>query len=158
MSATGRLLPALQGLGAVAGLGVAAYLTLVHFNGIPLACSSTGTVDCERVLTSPFAVVAGTGAPTAAAGLAWFGIAVGLAAAQLARPRSRPAAALELGWAAAGLLVVMLLVYLEIVQLGAICAWCTAAHALVLATFLLALVRWQALSGIHTCTTEAPTV
>jgi uncharacterized membrane protein len=36
---------------------------------------------------------------------------------------------------------VLFLVYVEIVQLGAICIWCSAAHVLVVLTFLIVLPR-----------------
>ena len=39
------------------------------------------------------------------------------------------------------LLTALVLVYVEIVQLGAVCVWCTAAHLMVLAIFLIALPR-----------------
>jgi len=42
---------------------------------------------------------------------------------------------------AVGLVTVLLLVYIEIVQLGAVCIWCSAAHVLVLSIFLIALTR-----------------
>ena len=120
------------------GLAVSSYLTLVHAVSAPLACGAGGTVNCERILTSGFAVIAGTQVPTAAAGLAWFGASTGLALAWLARPGQPLLSTLQLLWASAGLAVVLGLVFVEVVLLGAICAWCTVAHALVLATFLVA--------------------
>jgi uncharacterized membrane protein len=45
---------------------------------------------------------------------------------------------LQLAWSALGLVTALFLVYVEIVQLGAICIWCTAAHILVLVIFLIA--------------------
>jgi uncharacterized membrane protein len=41
------------------------------------------------------------------------------------------------------MVTVLCLVFVEIVMLGTICVWCTAAHALVVATFLLAIAMWQ---------------
>jgi uncharacterized membrane protein len=113
----------------LAGVGVAAYLTFVHFSAVGLVCSTSGTIDCERVLGSGYGVIAGTVVPTAAAGILWFGVATVLA---ITGPRSAQQA-----WSVVGLVTVVYLVFVEIVQLGAICIWCTAAHMLVLVIFLL---------------------
>ena len=59
---------------SVAGLGVSIYLTAVHYAGVPLACPAGGTINCEAVLSSPYAVIAGTAIPTSAAGIVWFAI------------------------------------------------------------------------------------
>jgi len=50
----------------------------------------------------------------------------------------------QLVWSAVGLVTVLFLVYIEIVQLGAVCIWCSAAHVLVLLIFLVALARANA--------------
>jgi len=124
----------------LAGLGVSIYLTVVHYSTIQLACPANAVVNCEQVLSSRFAVIAGSSIPTSAAGIAWFGVSAGLAALLLRSPRSGLEKA-QLAWSAVGLLTVLYLVYIEIVQLGAICIWCSAAHALVLLIFLIALPR-----------------
>jgi uncharacterized membrane protein len=118
-------------LASVAGLAISVYLTVVHFSTIPLACPANAVVNCEQVLTSRYAVIAGTALPTSAAGIVWFAISAGLA---LLRRRRE-----LLAWASVGLATALFLVYVEIVQLGAVCIWCTAAHAMVLLTFLVAL-------------------
>jgi uncharacterized membrane protein len=101
-------------------------------------------VDCERVLSSGFADIAGTPVPVAATGLVWFPVGAGLALARLTRPASPPLWTAHLVWSAAGLIAVLGLVFVEIVLLGAICAWCTVAHGLVLLMFLAAIAdeRW----------------
>ena len=111
------------------GIGVSIYLTFVHFATAQLVCSTSGAVDCERVLSSAYAVIAGTAIPTSAAGIAWFAAGTALAAFRLRRA--------QMAWSVVGLLTVLYLVYVEIVELGAICIWCTAAHALVVVIFLL---------------------
>jgi uncharacterized membrane protein len=122
---------------SLAGLGVSIYLTVVHFSSVPLACPATAQINCEQVLSSAYGVIGGSGVPTSAAGIAWFAVSALLAAgrlsgrAQLART--------QLAWSALGLLTVLFLVYVEIVQLGAICVWCSAAHVLVLLIFLICL-------------------
>jgi len=127
----------------LAGVGVSAYLTMVHYAGIPLACPTNAAINCEQVLSSSYAVVGGSAVPTAAAGIVWFGVSAGLAVAVLLNHAAPSWARLQLGWSAIGLAVVLYLVYVEIVRLGVVCAWCSVAHALVLLIFLVALPRPQ---------------
>lgn len=124
---------------SLAGFGVSIYLTVVHYSSIPLACPANAVVNCEQVLTSPYGVIGGSSIPTSAAGIVWFAMSALLAAGLLAG-RARLASA-QLGWSALGLVTVLFLVYVEIVQLGAICVWCSAAHVLVLLIFLVSLPR-----------------
>jgi uncharacterized membrane protein len=135
-----RLWLVTAGAAGVAGLGISVYLTVVHYSALPLVCTTTGAIDCERVLSSGYAVIAGTGVPTSVAGMAWFAVSTVLAAVQLTRPSPGLARA-HLAWTGLGLATVLYLVFVEIVQLGAICIWCTAAHVMVLMTFLALLVR-----------------
>ena len=113
----------------VVGLGVSIYLTFVHFSAAQLVCSVSGAIDCERVLGSGYGVIAGTAVPTSAAGIVWFAVAGVLAVLQNRRA--------QVAWSAIGLLTVVYLVFVEIVQLGAICIWCTVAHAMVVVIFVL---------------------
>jgi uncharacterized membrane protein len=142
-----RLRQAVIALAGLLGLAVSAYLTAAHASPAALACGTGGAVNCERVLSSDFAVIAGTPLPTAAAGVAWFLASVALALARLAWPGAPLLARLQLLWAGTGLAVVIGLVFVEIVLLGVVCAWCTAAHALVLVTFLAAVTEVEAWSG-----------
>jgi uncharacterized membrane protein len=123
----------------VAGLAISIYLTVVHYSTIPLACPAYGVINCEQVVSSPYGVIGGSAIPTSAAGILWFAVSALLAAGLLAG-RTR-LARVQVGWAAIGLVTVLALVYLEIVRLGAVCIWCSAAHALVLLIFLIALPR-----------------
>lgn len=134
---------------AIAGIGIAGYLTVVHYTGGSLACPTTGVINCQAVTSSAYSVVLGTGIPITIPGILWFLVSGGLASTALVRvwqghaelPRLRLAQAL---WGAAGLLFVLYLVYAEIVLLHfTFCEWCTVVHLLTLATFLVALKRWQ---------------
>ncbi|HEX9098020.1 MAG TPA: vitamin K epoxide reductase family protein [Candidatus Dormibacteraeota bacterium] len=131
-----RLPVVIAAAAGVAGLAISIYLTVVHYSALPLVCSTTAAVDCGRVLSSGYAVIAGTGVPTSMAGVAWFAVSTTLATAQLARPSSQNLAHIHLVWSGLGLATVLYLVFVEIVQLGAICIWCTVVHILVLVTFL----------------------
>ena len=116
---------------SVAGIAVSVYLTVLHFIGFAPACPVTGPVNCEAVLSSPYAVIAGTAVPTSAAGIAWFAVS--------ALIWTRPVGSAQLAWSVLGVITVLYLVFIEIVRVGAVCLWCTAAHVLVVAIFLLAL-------------------
>ncbi|HEV2026914.1 MAG TPA: vitamin K epoxide reductase family protein [Candidatus Dormibacteraeota bacterium] len=124
----------------LAGVGISIYLTVVHYTTIPLACPANAVINCEQVLTSQYAVIAGSSLPTSSAGIVWFAVSAGLAFGLLRRPSQRLASA-QLAWSAVGLVTALYLVYVEIVQLGAVCVWCSAAHVLVLMIFLIALPR-----------------
>jgi uncharacterized membrane protein len=128
----------------LAGLAVSVYLTFVHYSAAPLVCSASGAIDCERVLTSGFAVIGGSALPTSAAGIVWFVVSAALAGAQLAGRASPLLSRTQLAWSAIGLVTVVVLVFIEIVLLGAVCLWCTVAHTLVVITFLLVITVRQA--------------
>jgi len=74
--------------------------------------------------------------PVAVWGVAWFGVALVLAAVLLRAaaagetPRLRT---LSRAWGAAGLAGVLYLVYQEVGVVGKICAWCTAVHVIIVA-------------------------
>lgn len=135
----------LQALALAAGLGglaISIYLTVVHYSTVPLACPAGAVINCEQVLSSPYGVIGGSGIPTSAAGIAWFGVSAVLAAWLLAGRQGL--APVQLAWSSFGLLTVLFLVYVEIVRLGAVCVWCSAAHVLVLVIFLVALTTANA--------------
>lgn len=118
---------------ATAGLLIAGYLTLLHYDSnVPLVCSAGSFVNCETVLASPSATFAGV--PVAVWGLAWFAVALVLAALLLRARRpdlARTARSISRAWTAAGLIGVLYLVYQEVGVIGKLCAWCTAVHAIV---------------------------
>lgn len=116
---------------SLAGVAISIYLTLVHYAGFAPACPVSGPINCEAVLSSPYGVIAGTTIPTSAAGILWFAVSAALSL--------RPLGRAQLGWSALGLFAVLFLVFIEIVRLGAVCLWCTAAHILVLVIFLVSL-------------------
>jgi len=142
-SCSERVLDSLAVLAGLAGLVISTYLTVVHFSAVPLVCSAGGSIDCGRVLSSPYSVIAGSGLPTSAAGIVWFGVSAALAATPLVGRGSPLMTKAQLGWAVIGLATVLYLLFVEIVLLGVICIWCTGSHALVVLTFVLALTRAQ---------------
>jgi uncharacterized membrane protein len=126
------------------GIGIAIYLTAVHYQGAPLVCSTTGVVNCESVLSSVYSRIPGTPLPITIPGLLWFIVSGVLAlVAWRFRPGERRLLLLELVWAVLGMLTVFYLVYAEVVRLHEICAWCTGVHAIILVMLLIAVVQWQ---------------
>lgn len=121
-------------LAGVAGAAVSIYLTVLHYVGVVPSCPVTGPINCEAVLSSPYSVIGGTSVPTSAAGIAWFAVSAVI--------WTRSVRWVHLAWSAVGLATVIYLVFVEIVRLGAICLWCTAAHVLVVAIALIALTLW----------------
>ena len=61
---------------SIAGLGIATYLTITHFDKVALVCSDSGAINCTKVTTSPQSVI--------------FGHPRGHARAGLLRPHDRP--------------------------------------------------------------------
>lgn len=129
-------LPAVAVLAGVAGVAMSIYLTVLHYTGVVPGCPVSGPVNCEAVLSSPYALIAGLPVPTSAAGIVWFGVSAVL--------WTRPLTWIHLAWSALGLATVVYLVFIEIVRLGAICLWCSAAHVLVVAIAVIALTLWPA--------------
>jgi uncharacterized membrane protein len=118
---------------SAAGIGVAAYLTYVHYEPAALICTSGG--GCETVQDSKYAVVAGI--PVAVLGLgAWLAaFALTVWNSDLARTLTAALALTVLAFAA-------YLVVLQLFVIDAVCVWCMT-NDLVLAPLfvILALLR-----------------
>ncbi|HLZ24261.1 MAG TPA: vitamin K epoxide reductase family protein [Ktedonobacterales bacterium] len=133
---------------AVAGIAIAAYLTSVHYLDVPLVCPANTLINCAQVTSSAYSVVPGTQIPITIPGMLWFIVSGALAVLALVRsaqerPEPERLRLYHMLWGAVGLLFVLYLVYAEIVLLHRLCEWCTVIHLLTLATFLVALSRWQ---------------
>jgi uncharacterized membrane protein len=131
---------------ALAGLGVAAYLTSVHYAGVSLACSSSGVVNCEQVITSRYAEVFGI--PWSVGGIVWFSVSGLLAAVALTRrPEPEHLQTAQVTWSLIGMATVVYLIGVELVALKHICLWCSVMHVLVALSLLLALFRQPEVEG-----------
>lgn len=121
---------------SILGLGVAAYLTYEHFTGSKtLACpagSSGGLINCAKVTTSPWSVQFGI--PVAVLGLVFFVVMLALQSPWAWRSPLLAVRGGRIVWCLIGLGNAIVLVYDELVRIGAICEWCTSVHIL---TFLL---------------------
>lgn len=121
---------AIGALSAV-GIGIAAYLLVARATATPLACPTGG---CDVVQRSRYSELLGV--PVAALGLVAY---VTLAATALGRNELLAAAGAAVGLAAVVFSSYLLLV--QLVVIGAVCAWCIAADVVTALVALLAIVR-----------------
>jgi uncharacterized membrane protein len=128
-----RLAAVIAGL-CVAGLGIAGYLTYVHYAGLHPVCVASG--GCETVQSSSYAKLAGIPVPL----LGLIGYAAILASLLWRGDTGRLATA---GLALVGFGFSLYLTYLELFVIEAICQWCVASA--VLMTALAALAVWRLL-------------
>ncbi|MFF0246569.1 vitamin K epoxide reductase family protein [Streptosporangium sandarakinum] len=117
------------------GLAVSVYLTVVHYNDVPLICSESATIDCASVTTSEYSKLFGI--PVPLLGLVFF---VGFGALVVPAAWSSAHPVLRWGRLAAVIVGTLFVVYLVTAELvlGKVCLWCTAVH--VITVLLLGLV------------------
>ena len=126
------------------GAAIAIYLTTVHYENVPLVCSTQGFIDCARVLSSAYSVVPGTTIPITVPGLGWCIVSAALALAGWRLwPDRQIVRIAECVWAILGMVTVLYLVYVELVRLHTLCAWCTALHAIIFTMLLISVVQLQ---------------
>jgi uncharacterized membrane protein len=134
-SAIDRRLRIAAAIVAVIGLGIAAYLTYVHYAKLKPLCLSSGS--CETVQSSRYAKLAGIPVPLLGLG-GYIAILISLAVrGELARVSACAFALVGFGFSA-------YLTYREIFTIKAICQWCVAsavAMALLAVITVLRLVR-----------------
>ena len=124
------------------GLGLAIYLTYEHFTGSKsLICSESSKVNCLKVTTSSQSEIFGH-IPVALTGLVYFSIMI-----LLTSPWAWHAAAPWIAWLRIAFVVgpmamVIYLVYVEAVQLKAICLYCTGVHIITFLMFLTVLAAY----------------
>lgn len=112
-----RALRAAAAAVALAGVAVAGYLTVVHFDNEALVCVAGG--GCETVQESEYAEIAGI--PVALLGLAAYVVMLGLLAWDTVSARLAAAVV-----ALVGLLFSLYLLALQLFVIEAVCAWCLA--------------------------------
>jgi uncharacterized membrane protein len=119
---------------SLAAVGIASYLTVVHYaDPGALACPDSGVVNCTLVTTSPESVVFGV--PLAVLGLVWAVAMVGLCVPSAWRSRVEWIGQSRMIATGVGAVTVVYLVYTELFRIGAICLWCTAMHVTAVALF-----------------------
>jgi uncharacterized membrane protein len=129
---------------SIIGIGISIYLTFVHYDSenVPLICSSTGLINCERVLSSPYSVIPGTTFPITLLGMFWFVVSAVMAfGAWKIWPGRQLITVGQVVLGGVGLLTVLYLVYVELVDLHNICAWCTSLHVIILILLLMSVFQ-----------------
>jgi uncharacterized membrane protein len=122
---------------ATVGLGVASYLTYVHYSGIHPVCTAGGS--CLKVQTSIYSKLAGV--PVALMGLIGY-VAI---LASLLVPESENSRFATLAFTIGGFGFSAYLTYRELFSIHAICEWC--ASSAVIVTILMLLAIWRFLRG-----------
>jgi uncharacterized membrane protein len=122
---------------ATIGLGVASYLTYVHYSGIQPVCTAGGS--CLKVQTSIYSKLAGV--PVALMGLIGY---VAILASLLA-PESESTRFATLIFTLAGFGFSAYLTYRELFSIHAICEWCASSAGIM--TILTLLSIWRFLWG-----------
>src|SRR5664280_2820502 len=120
---------------SIFGLGVSVYLTITHFDKVALVCASNGTINCEKVTTSPQSVIFGI--PVAMLGLVFFVpmIVLCLPAAWRSSDRRIHLARLVLSITGVGMIVYLIIAELFIIK--AICLWCSGVHVITFILFVI---------------------
>jgi uncharacterized membrane protein len=122
---------------ATVGLGVASYLTYVHYSGSPPVCTAGGS--CLKVQTSIYSKLAGV--PVALMGLIGY-IAI---LSSLLAPENETTRFATLAFTLAGFGFSAYLTYRELFSIHAVCEWC--ASSAVIMTILTLLAIWRFLRG-----------
>jgi uncharacterized membrane protein len=120
---------------SLAGLGVASYLTITHFDKVALVCSDNGAINCAKVTSSPQSVIVGI--PVAMLGLAFFIPMIALCLPVAWRSRDRRVHLARLLLSITGVGMILYLIIAELFIIKAICLWCSGVHVI---TFILFVV------------------
>ncbi len=121
---------------ALVGLGVAGYLTWVHYADLEPICAG-GSGGCEKVQSSDYAELAGI--PVALLGLIGYGAI--LASLMLPGDLGRFAGAVL---SLAGFGFSAWLTYVELFEIDAICQWCVASAVIMTALAVVTSLRFAA--------------
>jgi uncharacterized membrane protein len=132
---------------ALIGIGIAGYLTYVHYAGLKVACLSSG--GCETVQASRWSKL--DGIPVAVLGLAGYVAILGSLALRGELGRSA-----GFGVALIGFLFSMYLTYREVFTIKAICQWCVGSAVLMTILVVLTAIRVVRDDGVPVVEQPAP--
>lgn len=120
---------------ALAGLAVSIYLTVTHFDKVALVCSSNGTINCEKVTSSPQSVIFGI--PVAMLGLVYFVPMVLFCLPAAWRSADRRIHLARLALSVVGVGMIVYLIIAELFLIKAICLWCSSVHVITFVLFVI---------------------
>jgi uncharacterized membrane protein len=132
---------------SLTGMGISAYLTFVHYAGLPLYCTSAG--GCHVVQSSAYATLLTV--PVSLLGFALYAAILGCVMLVLIGDgsASRLAPFVLLTFALSGTVYSAYLTWLEVYRIYAICVWCITSASLLAAILSLSAVemlvpgRWR---------------
>ena len=120
---------------SVLGLGLSVYLTITHYtDSAPAGCPVNSVVNCAKVTTSPESMIFGV-FPVAVLGLAFYVFMVAVNSPWSWRPGMPLIRIARLAGVLTGIVFVLYLVYVELIQVDAICEYCTGVHIITFALF-----------------------
>ena len=122
---------------SVVGLGVASYLTYIHYAGIKPVCTAGGS--CLKVQSSIYSSLAGV--PVALIGLLGYIAILG----SLLVPENETSRLATMAFTLVGFGFSAYLTYRELFSIHAICEWC--ASSAVIMTVMMCLSVWRFLRG-----------
>ncbi len=131
---------ALMGI-ALAGIGVSIYVAILHYAHVAPVCSDSGAINCTKVLTSPQSVFLGI--PVPVYGLIFFVAMFVACIPKLWRTTLWWVPWVRLGMSAVGIIFALRLIYEELFVIRSLCLWCTAAHVLSFAMFVIIVTGWE---------------
>jgi uncharacterized membrane protein len=118
----------------VLGLGISAYLTVVHYQGIaPICPAHAGIIDCEAVVTSQWSTIFGV--PVPVLGLVFFAGMLPLQLPASWRSQLWWVRVARMAGSVVSIGMILWLVYVELFLVGRICLWCTSVHVLTFVLF-----------------------
>jgi uncharacterized membrane protein len=120
---------------SIAGLGIATYLTVTHFDKVALVCSDNGAINCAKVTSSPQSVIVGI--PVAMLGLAYFVPMIALCLPVAWRSADRRVHLARLALAVTGVGMIIYLIIAELFLIKAICLWCSGVHVVTFILFVI---------------------
>jgi uncharacterized membrane protein len=132
----------------VIGLGVAIYLTYVHYSGTKPAC--TAGASCLKVQTSQWSKLAGV--PVALIGLIGY---ISILGSLLVRDREESRLA-TLGLTLIGFLFSGYLTYRELFSIHAICEWCASSAVILTILLACAVIRYAITDDLAPAVEVAP--
>jgi len=120
---------------SVLGLGLSVYLTITHYtDSAPAGCPVNSVVNCAKVTTSPESMIFGV-FPVAVLGLAFYVFMVAVNSPWSWRPGMPLIRIARLAGVLTGIVFVLYLVYVELIEVDAICEYCTGVHIITFALF-----------------------
>ncbi len=118
---------------AILGLLISIYLTTYHFLGVPLACSTSGLINCNNVINSPYGYIFGI--PVAVYGIAFF-------IAELIVLYFIKDIFAKVFLNGIGVIGIVYFLYSEY-MVGNICEYCTAVHLITITLFILSVYLYK---------------